>query len=136
MLSPNVESFFTRHFRLLIPRRRQSVSGHVQKVEQGVHLLCELHDVEGPVVLRDRVWTFSSGRPNRPSDRIKGFDFVDQSTEIGKVGNTIAFEIALPLHDPDDLTNNLCQPSQGVSAGKREGAALLQLRLRHNLSIR
>jgi hypothetical protein len=39
--------------------------------------------------------------------------------EIGKTGNAFASEIALPLHGPNDLADDLRQPSQGMCLGKR-----------------
>src|SRR5256885_15493085 len=75
---PAVERCACRRPCSLIPRRCQSITGHIQQIQQPIQSLCELHHVEGPIVFRYGIWMCIPGESNRSGNGIKGFDFVHE----------------------------------------------------------
>ena len=70
--------------------------------------------------MRHRAVTTTAIRMNRTRHRVQGFEFVDQGAEVGKAGNTFAFELVLPSNRLNDLANNLRQPTQRMCFVKRD----------------
>ena len=59
-------------------------------------------------------------RVDRNRHWVQRFKFVYDGTEIGKRGNTFAFELVFPSNCLDDLAYNLSQPTQGMGFVERD----------------
>src|ERR1035437_507001 len=70
--------------------------------------------------MRYRAITSTATRLDRNRHRIQRFKFVYDGTEIGKRGNTFAFEFVFPSNGLDDLAHNLSQPTQRMGFVKRD----------------
>ena len=57
---------------------------------------------------------------NCSGNRVRGFDFAYQRTEIGKTYHSVALEITFPPDRLDDLADDLSQPPQRVGTVKRD----------------
>ena len=57
---------------------------------------------------------------DRHRNRVQFFKFIDECAEVGKAGNTFAFEFVLPRHGLDDLADNLSQPPQRMGLLKSD----------------
>ncbi len=87
-----VEGFFTRDLRPLIPLRHQSISRHVQQIQQAVQPPCKLHDIESQKRIRDGVPTF--GRTKHRSGKLggncaNGIGFVAQDSPRSSPGSSL-----------------------------------------------
>src|ERR1039458_2590250 len=70
--------------------------------------------------MRHRAITSTATRTDRNRHRVQRLKFVYDGTEIGKRGNTIAFEFAFPPDCLDDLAHKLRQPTQRMGFVKRD----------------
>src|ERR1035438_5016409 len=67
-----------------------------------------------------RAITSTATRLDRNRQRVQGFKFVYDGTEIGKRGNAFASEFVFPSNCLDDLAYNLSQPPQRMGFVKRD----------------
>jgi hypothetical protein len=83
--------------RTLVTFHSQSVGGRVQQFEQGIGCRCNLENVEGPKVLRNRVWITGSGVSNRSGDGIEKFDLVHDGTGSDACPTMLLYRQALEI---------------------------------------
>src|SRR5688572_23552084 len=79
-----------------------------------------MYDAKRLKLIRHRTVTSTVSGTHCNRNRVQGFKFIGQRTEVSKVGDSFGLELVLPSNGPDDLTNDLRQPTQGMCLVQRD----------------